>query len=103
MKYNAKNKSPRFLNTLKKEMSLVGTISSTVDEQNKYIPYYRSRLSIKPGITGVWQASERPKITVFNETVNLNNEYINDWTISLNFKILFKDIWLFLNDESGAL
>jgi len=83
---------PQFLNVLKGDMSLVGTRPPTLDEWNKYSPYYRSRLSIKPGITGLWQVSGRSEITDFNEVVKLDNEYINNWSISLDVKILFRTV-----------
>ena len=54
---------PQFFNVLKGDMSLVGTRPPTLDEWKKYTPYYRSRLSMKPGITGLWQVSGRSNIT----------------------------------------
>ena len=57
-------------------MSLVGTRPPTVDEWEKYELHHRSRMSIKPGITGMWQASGRSDITDFEEVVKLDTEYI---------------------------
>mgnify|MGYP000629923488 FL=1 len=48
---------PQFINVLKGDMSLVGTRPPTVDEWEKYELHHRARLSIKPGITGMWQTS----------------------------------------------
>ena len=94
---------PQFFNVLKGDMSLVGTRPPTLDEWNKYSPYYRSRLSIKPGITGVWQVSGRSNITDFNEVVRLDNEYIDNWSLSLDIKLLFKTVIdIFKKDENGA-
>ena len=63
-------------------MSLVGTRPPTVDEWEKYELHHRSRMSIKPGITGMWQVSGRSDITDFEEVVKLDTEYIQNWTIS---------------------
>ena len=61
-------------------MSLVGTRPPTVDEWEQYELHHRSRMSIKPGITGMWQASGRSDITDFEEVVKLDTEYIeNKW------------------------
>lgn len=53
-------------------MSLVGTRPPTVDEWEQYELHHRSRMSIKPGITGMWQASGRSDITDFEEVVRLD-------------------------------
>lgn len=65
-------------------MSLVGTRPPTVDEWEKYELHHRSRMSIKPGITGMWQASGRSDITDFEEVVKLDTEYIENWSIGLD-------------------
>lgn len=72
-------------------MSLVGTRPPTVDEWEKYELHHRSRMSTKPGITGMWQVSGRSDITDFEEVVRLDTEYIEHWTIiwSLEIWILF--------------
>lgn len=62
-------------------MSLVGTRPPTVDEWEKYELHHRSRMSTKPGITGMWQVSGRSDITDFEEVVRLDTEYIQNWTI----------------------
>ena len=68
---------PQFYNILIGNMSLVGTRPPTVDEFNQYELYYRRRLSIKPGLTGLWQISGRSNITDFKEVVKLDLEYID--------------------------
>lgn len=65
-------------------MSLVGTRPPTVDEWEKYELHHRSRMSTKPGITGMWQVSGRSDITDFEEVVRLDTEYIEHWTIGLD-------------------
>lgn len=81
---------PQFFNVLKGDMSLVGTRPPTLDEVTKYERKYWRRVSIKPGITGMWQVSGRSKITDFEEVVKLDTIYIDKWDILLDFKIIFK-------------
>ncbi|MGN0161899.1 MAG: sugar transferase [Lachnospiraceae bacterium] len=83
---------PQFINVLKGDMSLVGTRPPTVDEFLQYHSYHKMRLSIKPGITGLWQISGRSDITDFEEVVKLDVRYINEWSLMLDIKILFKTI-----------
>lgn len=61
---------PQFWNVLKGDMSLVGTRPPTEDEWVRYELHHRSRLAIKPGITGMWQVSGRSNITDFEKVVN---------------------------------
>lgn len=92
---------PQFWNVLKGDMSLVGTRPPTVDEWNKYDLHHRARMSIKPGITGMWQVSGRSKITDFEEVVRLDREYIENWSIELDIKILFKTIAVVFKHEGA--
>ena len=81
---------PQFFNILKGDMSLVGTRPPTVDEYEKYDPHYKRRLSMKPGLTGLWQVSGRSDITDFDEVVRLDLRYIDNWSMSMDIKILLK-------------
>lgn len=92
---------PQFFNVLKGEMSLVGTRPPTVDEFKKYESYHKRRLSIKPGITGMWQVSGRSSIDDFEEVVKLDLEYIDNWCLALDIKILAKTIGVIFTG-SGA-
>ena len=83
---------PQFFNVLKGQMSLVGTRPPTVDEWQKYKYHHRARLAIKPGLTGLWQVSGRSEITDFEEVVKLDTEYINNWSLGLDLKILIKTV-----------
>lgn len=62
-------------------MSLVGTRPPTVDEWEQYELHHRSRMSTKPGITGMWQVSGRSDITDFEEVVRLDTEYIENGVV----------------------
>ncbi len=92
---------PQFFNVLKGEMSLVGTRPPTVDEWEKYDFHHRTRLAIKPGITGNWQISGRSKITDFEQVVKLDNDYIQNWTLAEDIKILFKTVFAVIKKEGS--
>ena len=92
---------PQFWNVLKGEMSLVGTRPPTLDEWEKYDLHHRVRMSIKPGITGLWQISGRSEITDFEEVVRLDREYIQNWSPELDFQILFKTVSVVLKHEGA--
>ncbi|MCK4503628.1 MAG: sugar transferase, partial [Desulfuromonadales bacterium] len=87
---------PQFWNVLRGDMSLVGTRPPTPDEVDQYENWHRRRISIKPGITGVWQVSGRNKIENFDDVVKLDLQYIDSWTLSLDIRILLKTIWMVL-------
>ena len=92
---------PQFWNVLKGDMSLVGTRPPTVDEWEKYDLHHRVRLAIKPGITGMWQVSGRSDITDFEEVVRLDRDYITNWSIGLDIKILIKTVLVVLDREGS--
>jgi exopolysaccharide biosynthesis polyprenyl glycosylphosphotransferase len=81
---------PQFINVLKGDMSLVGTRPPTVKEVEKYKNYHRRRISIKPGLTGLWQVSGRSEIQEFDDVVKLDTKYIDEWSIWLDIKIILK-------------
>ena len=81
---------PQFWNVLKGDMSLIGTRPPTMDEFEKYKGRYKRRLSLRPGITGMWQVSGRSEIKDFEDVLALDLEYIDNWSLGLDFKILFK-------------
>ncbi len=83
---------PQFFNVLKGDMSLVGTRPPTVDEWEKYETHHRARMSIRPGITGLWQVSGRSNISDFEEVVELDRKYICGWSLWLDLKILLKTV-----------
>jgi exopolysaccharide biosynthesis polyprenyl glycosylphosphotransferase len=83
---------PQFWNVLRGEMSLVGTRPPTPDEVDSYDNWHRRRISIKPGITGLWQVSGRNKIQDFDEVVRLDLLYIDTWSLWFDFKIIAKTV-----------
>ena len=93
MRKTSLDEFPQFINILKGDMSLVGTRPPTLDEFSQYSPYHKKRLSFRPGLTGMWQVSGRSDITDFEEIVRLDVEYIEDWSVGLDIKILLKTVF----------
>ncbi len=93
---------PQFWNVLTGSMSLIGTRPPLISEVQLYSVHHRARLSIKPGITGMWQVSGRSDITDFEEVVALDREYINNWNFGLDLKILLKTILVVLKKKGSS-
>lgn len=92
---------PQFWNVVKGDMSLVGTRPPTIDEFEKYESRHKRRLSMRPGISGMWQVSGRSDIQDFEEVVKLDCKYIDEWSIGLDIKILFKTVKVVLTHEGA--
>ena len=89
---------PQFINVLKGDMSLVGTRPPTIDEFKQYAGHHKRRLTMKPGITGMWQAYGRNTVTDFEDVVKMDLQYIDNWSLSLDIKILFKTVFTVLKE-----
>ena len=90
---------PQFFNVLIGNMSLLGTRPPTPDEVDNYQIDHWKRISIKPGITGMWQVNGRSNLTSFDEVVALDTAYIDNWSVMLDIKIMFKTVLvLFMHD-----
>lgn len=87
---------PQLWSVLKGDMSLVGPRPAGPHEWEKYEPWQRRKLSVTPGITCLWQVRGRNKISDFNEWVKLDLEYIDNWSLWLDIKILVKTIMVVL-------
>jgi exopolysaccharide biosynthesis polyprenyl glycosylphosphotransferase len=84
---------PQLFNVIKGEMSLVGPRPLPVDEVRQFNDLaHRRRLSVKPGLTCLWQIGGRNKISDFQEWVRLDLEYIDNWSIWLDLSILLRTI-----------
>ncbi|WP_368294242.1 sugar transferase [Dehalobacter sp. TBBPA1] len=83
---------PQFFNVFKGEMSLVGTRPPTLDEVSQYDTDHWRRISIKPGLTGMWQVNGRSAIEKFEDVVALDIEYIDKWSIWLDINILVQTV-----------
>ncbi|MBI5056289.1 MAG: sugar transferase [Nitrospirae bacterium] len=83
---------PQLWNVFKGDMSLVGPRPPLPAEVEKYDNWQRRKLSMRPGITCLWQVSGRSEIADFNEWMKLDLEYIDNWSLWLDCKILLKTI-----------
>lgn len=83
---------PQLYNVLRGEMSLVGPRPPIPSEVEKYEPWQRRRLSMRPGITGYWQVKGRNRVTDFNQWTKLDLEYIDRWSLWLDVKILLMTV-----------
>ena len=93
---------PQFFNILVGDMSLVGTRPPTLDEWEKYEPHHRARMSFRPGLTGLWQVSGRSNITDFEEVVKLDTQYIREWSVKNDLRIIFKTITGVLKSDGAV-
>jgi exopolysaccharide biosynthesis polyprenyl glycosylphosphotransferase len=92
---------PQFLNVLAGKMSIVGTRPPTVDEVEHYDHWHHRRITLKPGITGLWQISGRNQITDFNEVVKLDLQYIDQWRFRNDLAIIARTV-LIVMQRKGA-
>ena len=92
---------PQFWNVLKGDMSLIGPRPPIPSEVKRYDGWQRRRLSMKPGITGLWQISGRSSITDFDKLTNLDLKYIDNWSLLLDLKIFLKTIWVVLTAKGA--
>ena len=83
---------PQLWNVLKGEMSLVGPRPPLPDEVARYEKWQRRRLSMKPGLTGLWQVSGRSDLPSFDQWMELDLAYIDNWSLTLDAKILLRTI-----------
>ena len=82
-------------------MSLVGTRPPTVDEVEKYERDQWRRISIKPGITGMWQVSGRSNVESFEDVVQMDVDYIDNWSIFEDIKIIFRTFLVILHRDGA--
>ncbi|MEW6219483.1 MAG: sugar transferase [Thermodesulfobacteriota bacterium] len=86
---------PQLINVLKGEMSLVGPRPLPVEESVQIVGARRRRLSMKPGITGLWQVSGRSEAG-FERLVQYDLEYVDHWSLELDLRILLKTVWVIM-------
>ena len=81
------------------ELQTIG--ATTLDEYRQYESHHKRRLSMKPGITGLWQVSGRSDIDDFEEVVKLDVQYIDNWSIWMDIYLLFRTVGVVF-DRKGA-
>jgi exopolysaccharide biosynthesis polyprenyl glycosylphosphotransferase len=82
---------PQLFNIIAGDMSIVGPRPALPSEVAQYAPWQRRRLSVKPGLTGLWQVSGRNQVD-FDEWMQLDLEYIDSWSLWLDIKIILKTV-----------
>lgn len=93
---------PQLWNVLKGDMSLVGPRPPIPEEVASYHRWHRRRLSMKPGLTCLWQISGRNQIQDFDHWMKLDLQYIDNWSPSLDFKILLRTIPAVLSGKGAS-
>ena len=83
---------PQLINVLLGQMSLVGPRPMDSKEVERIEGWHRRRLSMKPGITCIWQVAGRNQITEFDDWAKMDLEYIDNWSLTLDFILLLKTI-----------
>jgi exopolysaccharide biosynthesis polyprenyl glycosylphosphotransferase len=93
---------PQLFNVLRFEMSLVGPRPLPVDEVKRFDDRaHRRRLSVKPGLTCTWQVSGRNNVSSFKEWVRMDLDYIDNWSLWVDGKILWRTIWVVLSGNGA--
>jgi lipopolysaccharide/colanic/teichoic acid biosynthesis glycosyltransferase len=92
---------PQLVNVLRGEMSIVGPRPPLAYEVEHYQPSQLERLTVRPGITGLWQVSGRNRLS-FERMCVLDIEYIRNWSVGLDLLIMFRTPWVMLVDGGGA-
>ena len=92
---------PQLINVLKGDMSLVGPRPPILTEVDRYDPWHNLRLSVKPGITGLWQTSKRNE-AVFGDMVRLDLKYIRERNFWGDIKLILKTIPLLFGDKKAS-
>ncbi len=91
---------PQFINILKGEMTIVGPRPPLGYEYEQYDEWHKLRLKVKPGLTGLWQVSGRSTVP-FHEMVKLDLYYIENWSLAMDLKIIFRTIPVMLAGTGG--
>jgi exopolysaccharide biosynthesis polyprenyl glycosylphosphotransferase len=92
---------PQLLNVIRGEMSLVGPRPPLPEEVRRYAWLFRKRLSVKPGVTCIWQISGRNNVS-FDRWMEMDHEYIENWSLWLDLKILFLTVPVVLLSKGAS-
>ena len=92
---------PQLINVVKGDMSLVGPRPLPLRDVEHFKPHHFTRQNVLPGITGLWQISGRSNILDFENAFRLDMTYINNWSLGMDFEILFKTVKVVLGKEGA--
>jgi exopolysaccharide biosynthesis polyprenyl glycosylphosphotransferase len=92
---------PQLINVLRGEMSVVGPRPPVPSEVDKYEAWQRRRLSVRPGLTCVWQVSGRNEIS-FEEWMYLDMQYIDHWSLKQDFELILKTLPVVLTGRGAS-
>lgn len=101
MRRTSLDELPQLINVLRGEMSLVGPRPPLPYEVEDYEDWQRERLSVRPGITGLWQVSGRNRLS-YREMCALDVQYIRSWGIAMDLMIILSTPWVMFIDQGGA-
>jgi lipopolysaccharide/colanic/teichoic acid biosynthesis glycosyltransferase len=96
------DETPQLFSVLKGNLSLVGPRPAGPHELVRYQSWHRRKLSVKPGITCLWQCNGRNDISKFDDWVKMDLEYIDNWSLWLDIKILFRTIPAVLSRKGAS-
>ena len=100
MRRHSLDELPQLFNVLLNDMSLVGPRPPLPEEVVNYEPWHLKRLAVKPGLTCTWQISGRSNLS-FDEWMRLDVAYIENWSIGLDLKLIWKTISVVLNADGA--
>ena len=92
---------PQLFNVLLGEMSLVGPRPLPTRDVDKFSERHFIRQEVLPGVTGLWQVSGRSNIIDFEQVIKLDLNYIENWSLGLDFEILLKTVQVVLKKEGA--
>ncbi len=92
---------PQLFSVLKGDLSLVGPRPPFPHEFVRYQTWHQRKVSVIPGITCIWQVSGRNQISDFDEWVKMDLEYIDNWSLWLDLKILVKTVWVVITAKGA--
>ena len=92
---------PQLINVIKGDMSLVGPRPSLPKEVKQFEPWMMERLEVKPGLTCIWQISGRNNID-FEDWMKLDIKYVRERSLALDFKLIFKTIFVLFGDKNAS-
>jgi lipopolysaccharide/colanic/teichoic acid biosynthesis glycosyltransferase len=101
MRRTSVDELPQLINVLRGEMSIVGPRPPLAYEVDRYQHWQRERLTVRPGITGLWQVSGRNRLT-YNQMCGLDVAYIRAWSLAGDLKIMLRTPWVMFVDRGGA-